>query len=248
MALNGAETELTCDFFPTLELGDGQYEIGLKGLYTSHNIPNITARNNKLHFRLEGEMREFALPEGIYEFNDIMDSLNHLAAFGISQSDLKQLRGGDDVKVPGGNQNSIFTLSLNKYTLGSVISTLVPIDFTRDNSIGSMLGFKKCVLEANKSHVSHLPINISPLNVICVQCNIAGGSYLNGRPTHTVHQFYPSVGAGYKIAETPAHIVYLPVIVRSVNTLSIRLEDQQGQRIDLRGEELTVVLHMRRVR
>ena len=47
-----------------------------------------------------------------------------------------------------------------------------------------------------------------------------------------------------KILEAPHNLIYLPVIVDVISTLSVWLMDQHGKLLDLRGEELTIHFHL----
>ena len=60
-----------------------------------------------------------------------------------------------------------------------------------------------------------------------------------------VYSFFPSVGPGYKIIESPKNLVYLPVVRDRIDSINIRLTDQNDKELDLRGEILTVRLHLR---
>ena len=75
--------------------------------------------------------------------------------------------------------------------------------------------------------------------------SIASGSFLNGRPVHTVHEFFPNAPAGYKIVETPSPVIYIPATVSTVDRITVSVVDQAGRLVDFRGEELTIRLHLR---
>ena len=97
----------------------------------------------------------------------------------------------------------------NNNTLKCELTCALDIDFQQTvYGIGDMLGFKgKRLLEANKTHTSDATVNIIKVNSILIRCNIAQGSYKNGKNAHTLHSFYPSVKPGFKIIESPANVI-----------------------------------------
>ena len=44
--------------------------------------------------------------------------------------------------------------------------------------------------------------------------------------------------------EAPHNLIYLPVTVDVISTLAVWLTDQHGKLLGLRGEELTIRLHL----
>ena len=55
-----------------------------------------------------------------------------------------------------------------------------------------------------------------------------------------VYNFFPDAAPGQKILEAPSNLIYLPVTVDVISTLSVWLMDQDGKVLDPRGEKLTI--------
>ena len=133
------------------------------------------------------------------------------------------------------------------HLIRSVIKCSRPIDFRRQDSIGQLLGFTPRILEANFKHHSDLPVTILKINALRVQCCITSGTYINSSKVHTIHDFFPAVPPGYKIIEVPSQVIYLPVTVKSIDHLQIRIVDQDGRLVNFRGEVITIRVHIKQV-
>lgn len=219
--LTGTGSTISCDVFPPLDLSNGEYVVGLVDLATFNSIPNIEEGvNDKLYFD-NGHIVK--IDEGSYEIQDLENFIQ--------------------AHLPESVQ---FKLKANNNTLKSEIECNVDIDFDKIDTIGNVLGFSKKVLAAGQKHVSDLPVNILKVNSIRVDCNIVRGSFENGTESHVIHQFYPICEPGYKIVENPGTIIYLPVNVSTIHNITVQLKDQDGVPINLRGEELSLRLHVKK--
>ena len=216
--IDGKAPVISCDVLPPFDVSKGELEIGLKDLSTYYSFPNIDSSNNKFYY---GD-KVITIPEGAYEIENLEDTIKSML--------------GKDVE---------FSLKPNNNTLKSEIFCSKKIDFTKDQTIGPLLGFESKILDENVKYVSDTPVNILKVNVIRVECNIARGSYRNGEEGHVIYDFFPDVGPGYKIIERPRNIVYLPLTVNSISHIVISLRDQDDQLINFRGETLSVTLHVR---
>lgn len=220
LSLSGTSSILEAQYFPPIELSPRKnYVLGLVELLTFNSIPNIDIGNNKFYVGAE----EIVLPTGSYEIEDIENYLREvLASKGINIS-----------------------IRPNNNTLRSVIKCDRAINFQPSDSIGPLLGFAPRVLEANSSHDSDQPVGILKINALRVECNITSGAYINGQPVHTIHEFFPAVPPGYKIIEVPSQVIYLPIVVKCIEHLQLRIVDQDGNLVNFRGEVISIRLHLK---
>lgn len=220
LTLTGNSSVLSTEYFPPIELR-GNYTCGLVDFQTYNSIPNVDVENNILN------IGKYAIevPVGSYEIDDLAEYFH------------KQLKTIDS-KI-------YFSLKANNNTLQTEIKSSETVYLNHERTIGSLLGFSKRELEPNKKHVSDQPVNIIKVNAICVECNIITGSYINNKQVHTLHEFSPGVAPGYKIVEVPANVIYLPVNVKTLSSLTLKITDQDGNLVNFRGETITIRLHLK---
>lgn len=224
LTFSGTKSELGSEFFPPIHLTDDDdvWEVGLLSLETYNSIPNVDGTNNLLHY---GDNKVLSIPEGTY-------SVDQISAY--IQAELSKLPDRPVVRITVSNS-----------TLQVSIKSSVLVDFTKENSIGGLLGFKKEVIKPGQVATSGM-VDIFRINTIRVECNIATGSYVNGMPAHDIYQFFPTVPAGYKLVETPSPVIYVPVTVHNINNVTLRITDQDGELVNFRGERITIRLHLRK--
>ena len=118
------------------------------------------------------------------------------------------------------------------------------VGFDLPDSLASVLDFNRSNHGVGR-HKSEQLLNIMSVNSILVHCNINHSSYMRGVQAPVVYNFFPNAAPGQKILEASSNLIYLPVTVDVISTLSLWLTDQHGKPLDLRGEELTIRFHLR---
>lgn len=222
ITLNGNSSELSCDIFPPINVSENA-KVCLLSLHTNNSIPNIEPGCNTIGFHsMFGLNEDIELPTGSYELKSLESTIQKLFPYA----------------------DASFELKANNTTLKCLMRCNHDIDFKNKNSISKLLGFKNEVYKADTIHESNRIVNIMKINSIKIECNLISGSFCDGIPGQTIHEFFPTVPSGYKIIEVPRHPVFYPLNSTSISTVKIELRDQNDILINLRGEPITVRLQI----
>jgi len=217
-----------------------QYEAALISLDMFHAIPNITKGDNDL-FEYSTDngasWKQISLGTGSYELNSINDEIQRVMTL-----------NGDYDKT---KQSYFVTISPDLSNLTSVIeikNEQYKVRF-RPNSIGSLLGFDDAETVIGFGYnESPKKVDISKVTTILVNTDIIMGNRLNGAESSDIFSFTPNVAPGYKISERPNSFMFFPVSRHDIDSIEIRLTDQNSKLIDIRDESITIVLYIRPVK
>ena len=125
----------------------------------------------------------------------------------------------------------------------TLVGAKCKVSFDVPSSLDSVL--KRSIYGVGR-HPSENLVNIISVNSIMVHCNIIHSSYRRGTQAPVAYNFFPNAAPGQKILEAAHNLIYLPVTVDIISTLSVWLTDKHGDLLDLRGEELTIRFHLRK--
>ena len=208
------------------------YEAALLSLDTYNSIPNVTRnKSNVLKYSTDDgtTWKTIALDTGAYELQAINSEIK------------RQI-------IVNGDDESAINISANISKLTSIVkieNSRYKIDFGASHSIGPILGFKKVIIGHGYNESPNI-VNIMQVNSILVNLDIIMGSYVNGLQSPTLYSFYPNVSPGYKIVERPnPSLIYYPLSRHDISRIRVWLTDQNGNSIDLRGETLTIRIHVK---
>lgn len=187
LTLTGDSSHLHAEYFPAIDLGDGDYVCGLVDFETFNTIPNVDESNNRFYYGYEDS--DLYLK---YYTDENADDDSELTQIIPLESRKSQETDGklplNFIQIPTGSyevkhlkkylQTSLalrgvaFDLKANKNTLQCEIFCNQPINFSLPNTIGPLLGFQKNeILKEKTIHVSSSPAHILKVNVIRVQFN-----------------------------------------------------------------------------
>lgn len=219
--LKGTDNVLSADYYPPIDLDPGsEYALGLIGFHSYNSIPNIDHNANKLYYDND---KIVAIPVGSYEITDIEEYLQSVLS------------------------KEAISLKPNNNTLKCEIKSKFNINFIPNDSIGRMLGFSAKILAANTKHESDLPVKIIKVVTIRIECNVTTSAYYNGSLSHTLYEFAPQAEPGYSINIVPQHIIFLPVLPRRIDNITLTLLDQNGDPVNFRGEEIVIRLELKKI-
>lgn len=255
LTVTGNTPQLQTQFFPEIDLSDGEYVCGLIDFVSSYSIPNVDETNNLFYYGYENLKSSSKKKKLMSENNEINQNVETQ-----SKPILKIERPLTCIQIPVGsyelndlnnylqkqlNKEIVLKLEANKNTLQCEILCSQPVNFSKPNTIGSLLGFRRNeILKPNIVHESSSPADILKVKLIRIKCNIINGSYFNNQASHTIHEFAPNVAPGYTINERPRNVIYFPVTVKSIRDLTLSIIDQNNEFINFRGHPITVRLHL----
>lgn len=246
VSFTGTTSVLQADFFPEITLDPYcSYSCGLLDFATYNSIPNVINKQNsefKCKYSTEEKKKDskgnnitalvwkektVSLPTGSYEVEDILKYLKtQLIAAKIN-----------------------LTYEINVVTSKVRITFGSQVEWT-GGSVLNILGFRRAStskFDKNVGYWGATTVKITEIDVIRIECDIASGSYINGKHCHTIHQFsHCKVSPGYKFIEVPQHIIYLPIKEKQLRTIQISIVDQNGNPVDFRGEQISCRIHIKK--
>ena len=236
--LSSNKTNFNTRFNPKLELDEEKvYEIALVNLETYYSFPNIDETNNQFVYSPDNgnSWVKIKIPEGSYELDDINNAIQH---------EMEKRGHYDEI-----NEDYYINISPNTNTLKSILilEKGYQVDFDHQNSLAKVLGFTGTKYMEG-FHESENVVDILRINSILVNVDIISGNYVNGTTKSTLYSFFPDVSPGYKIIESPVNLVYLPITLNTIDSLSVMITDQDNNLLNLRDEKLTIRFHIREAR
>src|SRR5664279_1604271 len=135
----GSSQNFTVYFESALQLDrEKQYEIGLVSADIWHSWFNVNSSNNKFRYHNGSKWIDVTIPSGAYNLDDI-------------SNEIKSIVNDDSI---------IIRPNFNTLKCEIEIKSPYQIDFTIDNSIRSILGFDRILLNNPGKHEGEYGVNI----------------------------------------------------------------------------------------
>ena len=112
-----------------------------------------------------------------------------------------------------------------------------------DNSIASLLGFRKIVYKPGKYKYQKI-IDIKGFSTINIHCNFISGVKHKCNNTNIQYTFTLTEPAGYLINIMPTNILYQNITKDRIDYIDINIKDEHGRPIGFNGDVLSFTLHL----
>ncbi len=223
--VSGDDSRIVTTFEQPIKLDPKrQYELALLNLETYYSFPNINETNNKLRYRVDAtsEWKTIEIPVGSYEIRAI----------------------GDIISSNAGATNITLRPNLNTLKCILIIKGTYEVNFEGEASIHTVLGFNAAIYKKG-THSGEHSVNILIINSILVHTDIITSTYQDGKMEPIIYSFFPNVSPGEKIIAIQQNLIYAPVTTDTIYRMTTWLTDQDNNKLDLRGETLTIRFHLR---
>lgn len=265
-----AGNHLTRPILPAIQLDKQKhYSLGLIYFSSFNTVPNVTESNNLLHVKfdiknaLQNKLIPFdklpeehlvstiftiEIPKGIYDSESLFQIITTLLHQTFLQWNEKyfQTIDGEHIAVK-------FDPSTCRVTIID-IHGVCKFDFTREKSIGPLLGFNKYKDTTTwntkhaiiwNHHIADKEPSIHPFNTVNIFCNLIKQSYFNGQESHILYSFPYKLSPSQQIHEYPQEIIYLPINTINIREIALSLRDEFGREIVLPDTRIVISLRLK---
>lgn len=224
-------------FSKSLNFGNKEMEIGLHELYTWFSFFNCSTElgNNTLQYNNGTTNRLITIPDGNYTLSQLDREIKRqMKAFG----DFQTVNNEEIYDINFAANYSTLRVELelkNNYSVDLTIS-----DFN------ILLGFNKAVYNFQGITVGQELADITnQIENLQLNTDVISGSYTNGVEGNVLYNFKPDTPPGSEIHIVPQNKVFVKLDVDVLKEIRIWITDQLGRPINLNGEGITAVLHIR---
>ena len=225
--------------FQPLQTDDKRFKIAVTFLSAYNGTFNVTSDNSKFYFTKsitdDDHYIMITIPPGAYEIESLNDEIKRIII--------------DDEHFT--SENYPFKIKANFSTLGSIIEISnqeSAISFRPDDSIGSLLGFKKRTIY-EEYNLSDNPVDIISFDNIFIECDIAQGMLLRGRRSGILFNFVMDVDPGYRYIHKlhGGEQWYMLETKDFISSINFKLKNENGGLVSFNGQSVSFRLSIKEV-
>jgi hypothetical protein len=216
-------------FCTPIDLTDKKYEVALIKATIWYSWFNIASyyNNNSFKYFNGTTWKDVEIPDGNYS----LDELNKF----IQRTLINNVDEPDHISF------------IPNYSTLKLIITLKPnvqINL-RFGTLHEILGFDKTIVTQSSEGSKTVDITRG-VNSILIHSSLISSSYNNGVASDILYSFLPDKPPGNLLDISPNTPIYLPINeVSQIESIRMRITDQQNRLVRLNGEHATYLLHLR---
>jgi hypothetical protein len=218
-------SDFTTTFNTPINLNQNRkYVFAFKRFSVYKTLFNVNKENNRMTYSLDQgkTWKDIYIPQGAYESKGLNKRIQSLIT-----------------DAPGA-----FTIEADEETSQAILkinNLAYRIDFTKPNSINTLLGFKPKIYQGAKN-VSDDIIKITMTNDIDIYCSlITSNSYVNGKNESILYSISAySVQVGAKIIVSEINPIFLPINASVIDTVRFQIMDDNKKLINFNGENIII--------
>ena len=146
-----------------------------------------------------------------------------------SFANIRKVNNSSKWNVDDGKSWTVIHIPTGCYELKAINAEIIRIRGNSDFTIRPNVNTLQCILTvvgANCKDNFDVPNSLPSFkHSILVHCNIIHSSYMRGTQAPVTYNFFSNAAPGKKILEAPHNLIYLPVTVDVISTLSLWLTD-----------------------
>ena len=237
LMVKGRGSEIFTEFTEPIKVSENHFaEIGLKSLSLYNSVPNILEKvNNCIKIKVPGddnfEILQFST--GAFELIGLYDEL-------VQWIELRH------PKLQNVNENIVMQGNLATGKCEFILKKGYGFSMNTENSIAHVLGFNiTSVGEGPAKFIGPNMVNISTISTLMVNTNISVPNFINNRPVPYIFTCTIDVPTGYRLRREVPFVRYKKVNTNQISSLKVWITDECGERVNLREEEVVVVILLR---
>ena len=237
--VSGKGSDISVHFPTPIIIDSDRYDakIGLKSFVTYNNIANVIDKVNNGIKILTPEYDDYItcrIETGSYEIEQISAAIQRF----IKEKRPKLKKVEEAIRIEGNESTSKAEIVIERDGYG--------VDFDCQGSICKILGFEqRDKFQSVGRHIAGKIVDIISVTHLVVNTNVVESNYINEQLAPYLYACSLDSPPGYRIQREISNICYKKLISSQISFLRCWLTDQHSSIVDIRGDELLIVLSIK---